>query len=187
MTDKQFRILAAVFVVLAAALLFARWRASQPTGTPPPPIDLAALKDSGIDKIQITGSEATTTLEKTSGGWTVGGSAVETRAIQSLWAALSGAKFVELVSRNPANQETFGVSGPAARKVVFLAGADKKAELAIGNPADQSQMAQPQPGQAQSVYVKVGGSKEVWLVSGNLAAALPVSADAWRARAPKPK
>lgn len=174
MTDKQFRVLAAVFVVLLALLLLARWntnRAETPTSAP---LDLATLKDSGVDKITVASSDSSVTLTRTSSGWRVEESAADTTTINTLFKTLGSAKFAEVVSTNPANQEVFGVSGPAAKTLTFYKDDEKKAMLVVGNPGDTP----------QTYYVKVGGRKEVWSVSGDFAP-IAATAEAWRAK-PKP-
>lgn len=170
MTEKQLKALGAILIVLVALVALARWNASRPTTKAAPPVNLKTLQDS-VDKVVLSSSEGSVTLAKSSVGWSVGGSAADTGTVSKLWKTVEGATFDDIVSSNPANQATFGVSGPSARTFAFFSGPKKEAELVFGNATDA-------PG---SVYVKVGGGKDVWSVTGDFTT-IPTKADAWRAK-----
>lgn len=171
MTGKQLKALAAVFVALVAILALVRWNANRPATTATPPVDLATLKESGVDKVVLASREGTVTLAKTSSGWEADGSPATTAAVGNFWKSVAKTKFDEIVSTNPANQGTFGVSAPLARTITFFAGREKKAELTIGSPTDSP----------ETFYLKVGGGKEVWTATGALGST-PFSPDAWHAK-----
>ena len=173
MTDKQLKAFGAVLIVIVALVALARWNAARPTSTAVAPVDLKSLKDSPIDKIVLESQEGSVTLAKTSAGWSVGTSTADTEAVTKFWKTIEAATFNEIVSTNPENQATFGVSGPTVRKYAFFEGDKKKAELIIGSTTDA-------PG---AFYVKVAGRKDVWSVTAPFDT-IPTAADAWKAKAP---
>lgn len=176
MSDRQLRALGAVLIVLVALIALVRWNASRPETTFQPPADLKTLKDS-VDKIELSSAEGSVTITKSSAGWSIDGSAADTATASKLFKTLEGAAWAEMVSSNPKNQDAFGTTGPGAKTLTFFEGSKKKVQLIVGS---QTQV-------PNNFYATVGGSKQVWLLTGDFAT-IPTTAEAWRAKpAPKSK
>ncbi|RJQ54906.1 MAG: DUF4340 domain-containing protein [Actinobacteria bacterium] len=174
MSNRQLQILAGVLVLLAAALVLARWNASRPQSAFNPPFEPGSLDRNSVDKVLVSGPGQTLTLQRKGKTWSVDGSEADTETVNNFWKAVSKSRFEEVISTNPANYESFGVD-KGARSIAFFEGKERKAELLLGNPAEMS----------AAFYVRAQDGKEVWMMSGDLSEAVSVPAGEWKAKPAK--
>ena len=157
-------------LLLYAGLRFATARGGAPVGGDP--LGLGGVVPERVDSVVFSGPRDTVRLVRRDGGYMAGRWRADSARVEELWRAVDSVVVAELVSRSPANHPRLGVADSAATRVAFYAGADRVAELLVG-----------QSGPAwRTAYVRRPGADEVYLVRGELATLAHRRRDDWRDR-----
>ncbi len=129
------------------------------------------LDASTVDEVRIEAPGSETVLSRGEGGWTVSGYPADVEAVARMLSTVSGLSVGDLVAANPANHDRMGVSADSALTVTFIAG-DLSRTILLGKSGRRFGTA----------YFRLPGQDRVWLLEGDLRAALVRDLDAWRDR-----
>lgn len=159
MNNRTLSILLIVFLVLVAAATAPSW---WPGGGDSPSrvrsLDLSAFTQSGTDRVSM-GSKGETprVLERDGSSWKVNGKPVAATEIKDFFSALSKVADPQLVSKNKANHDKYGVTSSAGNTLVIEA--DGRSETYyVGRAADVP----------STFYIRRSTDDRVYQVSGTL-------------------
>ncbi|HEY8483975.1 MAG TPA: DUF4340 domain-containing protein [Longimicrobiales bacterium] len=146
------------------------------TGSPARADALASAIES-IDPKRVTairfyGPGDTVELRRGDRGWLANGYPADSGLVAMLWEALEEARVGQLVARNPANHGRLGVAEDSARVAEFDRGSGEPVRLLVGREGPSY----------PSVYVRLPGRDEVYLLHADLAPAARRSLTQWRDR-----
>lgn len=125
-----------------------------------------------VDSVVIARTGDTLRLVRSQDGWRVGRWPADSARVEELWRSAREAAATELVARSPTNHPRLGVTDEAAIRLVLWAGAEREAELLVG----ESGPTWP------SAYVRRAGDDDVYLLRGELANVVRRGPDEWRSR-----
>lgn len=169
MSDRVLKILAGVLAFFILAWLAARLLSNGDGEVAP--IDLSSVAELELDSVVVTAPGGAVRLRH-GDGWTVNGHEAMADAGESLDAALEGAEFGQLVSRNPDNHVRLGVTADSGRVLTFYAAGEPQLSLILGNQAEMFDRA----------YARRMDDNEVFTVRGTLVNLAKRSVDDWRNR-----
>jgi hypothetical protein len=132
--------------------------------------DLVALKQDDIQQATLIAPPDTVRLQHSGQTWTVNGYPADSVMAANLLSDLEGAQVGDIVSTNPANQASLGVSVDSARTVELDDAKGPVLKLLVGKRG---------PGYSSS-YVRLPGQNEVRVLDADLVSALTRRVDAWR-------
>lgn len=134
---------------------------------------LETVASADLDSVHVrppADDSVTVRLVRGERGWTVNGHPADSARTADLGRHLSGGDGPDLASRNPANHARLGVDSAGARRLTFYPREGEKLDLLVGNRG-------PYGG---SVYARVPGSPETYLVEGSLGSIVRRTPDEWR-------
>lgn len=175
MSEKTLRVL-----VVGAILLVAAWAVSALVGRgsggagahSPLQAALGRARQATVASVDLMRSTDTLALRRSEGAWTVNGHTTDTSTVRGFWTAVDSARVSELASRNPSHQEEMGVRGPDAVTLVFHRTDGDSVRILLGDSGPYY----------PSVYARLPGSNDVWLVRGSLRRQASRSLSDWRDR-----
>ncbi len=176
MSEKTLKMLLGVLVVALAlwgvVTLVSRWSEAGSTGAPElAGIFLRADADS-VTSVRISGPGDTLTLARagqTGAKWTVNGLATDSETVARFFATLQDTRIGDLVSTNPANQASMGLSRDSAWTLSLEAGG-KTRTILVGKTGPSYSTA----------YVRLPGKNQVYLARGNLRPNVTRELNDWR-------
>lgn len=187
MSRRSVYILGGVFATLVALTALTRFWLSRPALPAKPPVSLAGMTATSVDRIILRSPDASTILVRDGSLWRVQGSApttpgarpatrpAEMTQVNALFETLKKARFERLVTREADDPAAYGLATSTARWIVVMTGETTRLALKIGDPSDA-------PG---SDYVQAPGDQAVWTLSGGLRDAADPSSSVWFEK-PKP-
>lgn len=173
MSSRTLGYLLALLVVLAGlyGILTLVGRADSQGPSGPVYETLAELEGADVTRIDIRGPAGdSVVLEKTASGWTVNEFGADSAAVQRLLNATGAAQAGDRVSKNPANHPRLGVSADSAWQLTATGSQGSESRLLLGKPGPSF----------NSVYVRLPGQDDVFLVTGDLRAAAARPLNEWR-------
>ena len=170
MNKKTLIILAAVFLVLAAAASYPLWsdRVGGLRHPAPAPIVLSGWNADQATAFSLTSGDRKETFAKNGGAWLVNGQPAKDEAVKDLFASLQTTLIGDLIARTAANHAALGVSDQTGTRL-HLERAGAALDLIIGFPA----------GGGSSFYLRQAGSDNVYLATGQLFQKVGQADDAW--------
>jgi Domain of unknown function (DUF4340) len=161
----------AIVVLLwgVATLLSRRSGAAAPSG------DIVAFFD-GVDSasvtdVRIAGASDTIELKPAGGSWQVNGFKGDSGTVARFFQALDGTKVEALAAANPANHARLGVSDDSASTLALQVGGTTRT-LLVGKQGPRT----------ATVYVRLPGSDNVYLLDSPLRSHMTRQLDDWRNR-----
>lgn len=133
---------------------------------------LARAGMSHVDSVELRRSADTLRLVRDGGRWLVDGHDTDSAQVARFWSAVDSARVAEIAARNPANHGALGVAGASALTLVFHRGDGDSVRLLLGKAGPYY----------PSVYARLPGQDDVWLVRGSLRREASRSAEEWRDR-----
>lgn len=164
-------VLVAALVVWGGVTLVSRWTGGGPTAAPALADLLQGVKADSVTWVHLKGPNATDSvvLEHTGKRWTVNGMATDSSIVANFFTTLNNTRIGALVSTNPANQASMGLSKDSAWTLSFDLGGKPHA-LLVGKMG-------PRFGTA---YVRLPGQDRVYMANGNLRPEVTRSVEDWR-------
>ncbi|HKK08657.1 MAG TPA: DUF4340 domain-containing protein [Gemmatimonadota bacterium] len=176
MSEKTLRI-----VVIGALVLVAAWAASTFLGgggsgaagaDSPLARALVRAAEPGVEAVDLRRDVDTLRLVRDEEGWSIDGHATDSAQVARFWTAVDSARVTEIAARNPAHHDALGITDAAALTLVFHRGDGDSVRLLLGKAGPYY----------PSVYARLPGQDDVWLVRGSLRREASRSADEWRDR-----
>jgi len=133
---------------------------------------LASIDTGRAERILLTGAEEPVELARQGGRWTVGGHDADSTLVGRFLRALASASVDGLAATNPANHARMGLAPEEADTLRVVTTDGEERTLLVGH-------AGPRTG---TVFVRLPGEDEVWVVEGDLRAHVGREADGWRDR-----
>lgn len=133
---------------------------------------LESIDQKSIASVRFYDQDDTVELRRGDGGWLVNGYPADSAQVARLWQTLEEARAGQLVARNPANHGRLGVAEESARVAEFDRGSGEPVRLLLGREGPSY----------PSVYVRLAGRAEVYLLHADLAPAARRSLSQWRDR-----
>lgn len=134
---------------------------------------LRGVHADSVESVRIAAPAGTLRLRRVPGGWTVNGHAADSARVARLFSAMADAEVGEVVSRNPENHASMGVTVDSARTLAVEGAAGGTGTLHVGRRGPVS----------RSAYVRVDHGPEVFVVRGGLRSAVTADLEQWRDKA----
>ncbi len=132
---------------------------------------LASIDTGRVERIRLTGAEEPVELARGGGRWMVGGHDADSTLVGRFLRALASASVEGLAATNPANHARMGLAPEEADTLRVVTDGEERT-LLVGD-------AGPRTG---TVFARLPGEDEVWVVEGDLRAHVGREADGWRDR-----
>lgn len=171
MQPKKLRILVIIFVLLLLAAGYDWWSRFLPFKKPPslPEVIITQFNESSIDNFTIKKGADEKRLTKGPNDWFVNDQPATPTAIRDFFSAIESTTIGELVSKNPENHHSFGVTEDGY-VLTFTQGATASAFIIGDTSPDYT-----------SFYLKQKGSTNVYLAKGMLRNQLTLDLNSWLA------
>lgn len=179
MNNSFFKIIVAVFIVLACLALFPRFLGNSGTVDDDPAdklnIELSAVDKGSVETITIGAKGDEKILSRKDGVWRIGDDEADQVKMDALFEDFLSLKVKEIASRNESNYEKFKVTEEAGIVLKVVSGG-KDISYIVGKGGSV----------AGELYIRKNGMKNVYLVDGgDLSEALNRSAQDWKKKEPK--
>jgi len=162
--------LVVALVLWGGVTLISRWSGGGPSAAPALADIFEGATADSVMTVHISGPKDTISLARAANGkWTVNGLAPDSGTVARFFSTLKDTKIGDLVSTNPANQASMGISKDSAWTLSFDVGG-KARTLLVGKSG-------PRYGTA---YVRLPGEDQVYLAEGALRSNVTRSLDDWR-------
>lgn len=173
MSERALKTVLGLVAALVVAYVAVSWMAGGEEGAAgedPVSLVLAGVSDSTIRAIRIRRPDLHVELVRTAGGWRANEFEADTAAISHLLETLRGASVGELVSRNPENHPSLGITRDSAWSVRFVEASDSTPRLLVGEAGPYD----------PSAYVRLEGDDRVYVLRGGLRSVLGGEMVQWR-------
>lgn len=173
MSERALRAVLGVVAALVVAYLAISWlggEEQQTAGDDPVSAVLAGVGDSTVRAIRIRRPDLSVDLVRRAEGWRANEFEADTAAISHLLETVRGASVAEIVSRNPENHPSLGVTLDSAWRVRFVAESDSTPPLLVGGDGPYD----------PSAYVRLEGDDRVYVLRGSLRSVLGGEMVQWR-------
>lgn len=172
MNQKTIKILGGIFIVLLLAVTYPYWVGRLPSLTkqkPIPELDLTSFTESTTNTVIIKSPSQEITLSKKDNGWLVASFSASLTQVKNLITSLKDLETLSLVSKNPENQDEYGVSTDSGT-LVAITGQRGEKNIIIGNQSSDT----------TSFYIREAKSSSVYLAKGDIYQKVQQSITDWR-------
>ena len=173
MSEKTLKLLVGVLVVAlvlwGGVTLVSHWSGGGPVAAPALADIFDGATPDSVTQVRFKRQDDSLTLTRTGTKWSVDGFATDSGAVARFFTALKDAKIGDLVSTNPANQASMGISDDSAWTLSFDVGG-KTRTLLVGKSGPRYNTA----------YVRLPGKDQVYLADGTLGTEVKRARDQWR-------
>jgi hypothetical protein len=131
---------------------------------------LDGLHEADVASVRLRHGGKTVELSRAGARWLVDGWPSDSATVSRFWSAVDSSRVAELAARNPAHQESMGVSGPEATEAVFRLTGGDSVRFLLGRAGPYY----------PSAYARLPGHDEVWTLRGSLGREASRTAEEWR-------